>query len=253
MNYEETLYFNNNQERWTCMRIGYDDMTKFAQKVVDSGGIGVKFDKRRTDSLYEWQDLDKSFALYCNPTLHDISLINIKDKDGNAVFQKKLIELTYRSFEGVTWCSNMFRKMSVYFSSGFVKFDDKIINAGGVFDGAKIGTSKSPLVISGGDLGAARMFANSTGVEELTFKDARFYDITGITENSEIKILTFENCDLACHHLDFEVEVTGCIHNGDSPERINIINCSDVFVNAIVKNIKKYGKSNDFLMITIKD
>ncbi len=235
------------------MRVGYDDVTEFAQKVTDSGSRGVKFDKRHTDSLYEWQDLDKSFALYCNPILHDISLINIKDKDGNAVFQKKLIELTYRSFEGVTWCINMFRDMSVYFSSGFVKFDDKIINVRGMFDGAKIGSSKLPLVIQGGDLGAARMFANSTGVEELTFKDARFYDITGITENSEIKILTFENCDLACHHLDFEAEVTGCIHNGDSPERINIINCSDVFVNAIVDNVKKFDKPNDFLMITIKD
>lgn len=235
------------------MRIGYDDMTKFAQKVVDSGGIGVKFDKRRTDSLYEWQDLDKSFALYCNSILHDISLINIKDKDGNAVFQKKLIELTYRSFEGVTWCRNMFRDMSVYFSSGFVKFDDKIINVEGMFNGARIGISKSPLVIQGGDLGAARMFVNSTGLEELTFKDSRFYDFTGVTENSDVKVLTFENCDLACHHLDFEAEVTGCIHSGDSTERINIINCSDVFVNAIVDNVKKYGKPNDFLMITIKD
>ena len=235
------------------MRVCYNDVTEFAQKVANSGGRGVKFDVRRTDSLYEWQDLDKSFALYCNPILHDISLINIKDKDGNAVFQKKLIELTYRSFEGVTWCGNMFRDMSVYFSSGFVKFDDKIINVGGMFDGAKIGSSKLPLVIQGGDLGAVRMFVNSTGLEELTFKDSRFYDVTGITENSEIKVLTFENCDLACHHLDFEAEVTGCIHGGDSPERINIINCSDVFVDAIVKNVKKYGKLNDFLMITIKD
>ena len=235
------------------MRVGYDDVMKFAQKVVDSSGIGVKFDKRRTDSLYEWQDLDKSFSLYCNPILHDISLINIKDKDGNAVFEKKLIELGYRSFEGATWFSNMFRGMSVYFSSGFVKFDSKIINVEGMFNGAKIGTSKSPLVIQGGDLGADRMFANSTGLEELTFKGTRFYDVTGITENSEIRILTFENCDLACHHLDFEAEVTGCIHNGDSPERINIINCSDVFVNAIIGNIKKYGKPNDFLMITIKE
>lgn len=235
------------------MRVGYDDVTEFAQKVADSGSRGVKFDKRHTDSLYEWQDLDKSFALYCNPILHDISLINIKDKDGNAVFQKKLIELTYRSFEGVTWCINMFRDMSVYFSSGFVKFDDKIINVGGMFDGAKIGSSKLPLVIQGGDLGAVRMFVNSTGLEELTFKDSRFYDVTGITENSEIKVLTFENCDLACHHLDFEAEVTGCIHSGDSPERINIINCSDVFVDAIVKNVKKFGKPNDFLMITIED
>ena len=235
------------------MRVGYDDVTEFAQKVADSGSRGVKFDKRHTDSLYEWQDLDKSFALYCNPILHDISLINIKDKDGNAVFQKKLIELTYRSFEGVTWCINMFRDMSVYFSSGFVKFDDKIINVEGMFDGAKIGSSKLPLVIQGGDLGAVRMFVNSTGLEELTFKDSRFYDVTGITENSEIKVLTFENCDLACHHLDFEAEVTGCIHSGDSPERINIINCSNVFVDAIVKNVKKFGKLNDFLMITIED
>ena len=235
------------------MRVGCDDVTEFAQKVSNSGGRGVKFDKRQTDSLYEWQDVDKSFALYCNPILHDISLINIKDKDGNAVFQKKLIELTYRSFEGVTWCSNMFRDMSVYSSSGFVKFDDKIINVGGMFDGAKIGSSKLPLVIQGGDLGAARMFVNSTGLEELTFKDSRFYDVTGITENSEIKVLTFENCDLACHHVDFEAEVTGCIHSGDSPERINIINCSDVFVDAIVKNVKKFGKLNDFLMITIED
>ena len=235
------------------MLVGYDDVTKFAQKVADSGGRGVKFDMRGTDSLYEWQDLDKSFSLYCNPILHDISLINIKDKDGNAVFQKKLIELTYRSFEGVTWCCNMFRDMSVYFSSGFVKFDDKIINVGGMFDRAKIGSSKLPLVIQGGDLGASRMFVNSTGLEELTFKDSRFYDVTGITENSEIKVLTFENCDLACHHVDFEAEVTGCIHSGDSPERINIINCSDVFVDAIVRNVKKFGKSNDFLMITIED
>lgn len=235
------------------MRVGYDDVTEFAQRVADCGKIGVKFDSRRTDSLYEWQDLDKSFSLYCNPILHDISLINIKDKDDNAVFEKKLIELGYRSFEGATWFSNMFRGMSVYFSSGFVKFDDKIINAYGVFNGAKIGSSKLPLVIQGGDLGAARMFVNSTGLEELTFKDSRFYDVTGITENSEIRVLTFENCDLACHHLDFEKEVTGCIHSGDSPERINIVNCSDVFVNAIIDNVNKYGKPNDFLMITIED
>ena len=84
-------------------------------------------------------------------------------------------------------------------------------------------------------------------------RNTRFLDFTGITENSEIKVITFENCDLACHHLDFEAEVTGCIHSGDSPEKINIVNCSDVFVNAIVDNVKKYGKPNDFLMITIKD
>lgn len=235
------------------MLIGYDNVTDFAQKVANSGGRGVKLDKRRTDSLYEWQDLDSSFALYCNPILHDICLINIKDKDGNAVFKKKLIELGYRAFEGVTWCSDMFRDMSVYFSSGFVKFDDETINVEGMFDGAKIGSSKSPIVIQGGDLNADRMFANSTKLEEVTFKDARFYDFTGITENSEVKILTFENCDLSCHYLDFEAEVTGCIHNGDSPERINVINCSDVFVDAIVKNVKKFGKPNDFLMVTIKD
>lgn len=235
------------------MRIGYDNVTEFAQKVAGCGTIGVKFDRGRTDSLYEWQDLDNSFSLSCNPILHDISLINIKDKDGNAVFEKKLIELGYRSFEGATWFSNMFRDMSVYFSSGFVKFDDKTINVEDMFDGAEIGSSKSPIVIQGGDLDAARMFANSTKLEEVTFKDARFYDITGITEDSEIKVLTFENCDLACHHLDFEAEVTGCIHSGDSPERINIINCSDVFVNAIVDNVKKFGKPNDFLMITIND
>ena len=234
------------------MRVSYNNVTDFAQKVSDCG-IGVKFDSGRTDSLYEWQDLDNSFSLYCNPILHDISLINIKDKDGNSVFEKKLIELGYRSFEGATWFSNMFRDMSVYFSSGFIKFDDKTINVKGMFDGAKIGSSKSPLVIQGGDLGAARMFVNSTELEEVTFKDTRFYDFTGVTENSDVKVLTFENCDLACHHLDFEAEVTGCIHSGDSPERINIINCSDVFVNAIVDNVKKYGKPNDFLMITIKD
>ena len=235
------------------MRVGYDNVIDFAQKVADSGGRGIKFDRRRTDSLYEWQDLDNSFSLLCNPILHDISLINIKDKYGNAVFQKKLIELPYRSFEGVTWCSNMFRDMSVYFSSSFIKFDDKIINVEGMFTGAKIGSSKLPLVIQGGDLGAARMFVNSTGVDEVTFKGTRFYDFTGITENSDIKILNFENCDLACHHLDFEAEVTGCIHSGDSPEKINIVNCSDMFVNAIINNVNKYGKPNDFLMITIND
>lgn len=234
------------------MRVSYDNVTDFAQKVSDCG-MRVKFDSGRTDSLYEWQDLDNSFSLYCNPILHDISLINIKDKDGNSVFEKKLIELGYRSFEGATWFSNMFRDMSVYFSSGFIKFDDKIINVEGMFDGAKIGSSKSPLVIQGGDLGAARMFVNSTELEEVTFEDTRFYDFTGVTENSDVKVLTFENCDLACHHLDFEAEVTGCIHSGDSPERINIINCSNVFVNVIVDNVKKYGKPNDFLMITIKD
>ena len=87
----------------------------------------------------------------------------------------------------------------------------------------------------------------------MTFRNTRFLDVTGITENSEVKIITFENCDLACHHLDFETEVTGCIHSGDSPEKINIVNCSDVFVNAIINNVKKYGKPNDFLMITIND
>lgn len=108
-------------------------------------------------------------------------------------------------------------------------------------------------MIRGGDLNAARMFVNSTGVEEVLFRNTRFLDFNGITENSEIKVLTFENCDLACHHLDFETEVTGCIHSGDSPEKINIVNCSDVFVNAIIDNVKKYGKPNDFLMITIND
>ena len=151
------------------------------------------------------------------------------------------------------YCSNIFRSTSVYFSICLVKFDDKTISVEGMFDGAIVSSSKSPLVIQGGDLSAAKIFANSTKLEELTFKGTRFYDFTGITENSEVKILTFENCDLACHHLDFKAEVTGCIHSGDSPERINIINCSDVFVNAIIDNVKKYGKPNDFLMITIED
>lgn len=235
------------------MRIGYDDVTEFAQKVADSSGRGVKFGRRRTDSLYEWQDLDKSFSLWCNPLLHNISLIDIKDTDGNAVFQKKFIEIAYNSFNGMECGLSIFRNMSVYFSSDFVKFDNNAINVNGMFDGANVKTSKSPLVIQGGDLDAARMFANSTKLEEVTFKDARFYDFAGITENSEVKVLTFENCDLACHYLDFEAEVTGCIHSGDSPEKINIVNCSDVFVNAIVDNVKKYGKPNDFLMITIKD
>lgn len=35
------------------MRVGYDDVAEFAQKVANSGGRGVKLDKRRTDSLYE--------------------------------------------------------------------------------------------------------------------------------------------------------------------------------------------------------
>lgn len=148
------------------MRVGYDDVTDFAQKVVDSSGRGVKFDRRRTDLLYEWQDLDKSFALWCNPILHDISLINIKDKDGNAVFQKKFIELTYRSFEGLECGINLFERMSVYLSSSFIKFDDKEINVNGMFDKANIRSSKSPFMIQGGDLNAARMFTNSTGVEE---------------------------------------------------------------------------------------
>lgn len=235
------------------MRIGYDDVTEFAQKVADSSGRGVKFGRRRTDSLYEWQDLDKSFSLWCNPLLHNISLIDIKDKDGNVVFQKKFIELTYNSFDGMECGLNVFCGMGVYLSSSFIKFDDKEINVNGMFDGANVKTSKSPLVIEGGDLNAARMFVNSTGVENVTFRNTRFLDFTGITENSEIKVITFENCDLACHHLDFEAEVTGCIHSGDSPEKINIVNCSDVFVNAIVDNVKKYGKPNDFLMITIKD
>lgn len=235
------------------MRVGYDDVTEFAQKVADSSGRGVKFGRRRTDSLYEWQDLDKSFSLYCNPLLHNISLIDIKDTDGNAVFQKKFIEIAYNSFNGMECGISIFRNMSVYFSSAFIKFDNNAINVNGMFDGANVKTSKSPLDIQGGDLNAARMFVNSTGVEDVTFRNTRFLDVTGITENSEVKIITFENCDLACHHLDFEAEVTGCIHSGDSPEKINIVNCSDVFVNAIIDNVKKYGKPNDFLMITIKD
>lgn len=235
------------------MRIGYDDVTEFAKKVADSSGRGVKFGRRRTDSLYEWQDLDKSFSLWCNPLLHNISLIDIKDKDGNAVFQKKFIEIAYNSFDGMECGFGIFRNMRVYLSSSFIKFDDKRINVNGMFDGAHVSSSKSPFVIRDGDLNAARMFVNSTGVEEVTFRNTRFLDVTGITENSEVKILTFENCDLACHHLDFETEVTGCIHSGDSPEKINIVNCSDVFVNAIIDNVKKYGKPNDFLMITIKD
>ena len=143
--------------------------------------------------------------------------------------------------------------MRVYLSSSFIKFDDKEINVNGMFDGAYVNSSKSPFVIRGGDLDASRMFANSTGVKEVLFRNSRFLDFTGITENSEIKVLTFENCDLACHHLDFEQEVTNCIHGGDSPERINIVNCSDIFINAIIDNVKKFGKPNDFLMITIKD
>ena len=235
------------------MRIGYDDVTEFAQKVVDSSGRGVKFGRRRTDSLYEWQDLDKSFSLWCNPLLHNISLIDIKDTDGNAVFQKKFIEIAYNSFNGMECGFSIFRNMSVYFSSDFVKFDNNVINVNGMFDGANVKTRKSPLVIQDGYLNAARMFVNSTGVQEMIFRNTRFLDVTGITENSEVKIITFENCDLAYHHLDFEAEATGCIHSGDSPEKINIVNCSDVFVNAIVKNVKKYGKPNDFLMITIED
>ena len=235
------------------MRIGYDDVTEFAQKVADSSGRGVKFGRRRTDSLYEWQDLDKSFSPWCNPLLHNISLIDIKDTDGNAVFQKKFIEIAYNSFNGMECGLSVFRNMSVYFSSDFVKFDNNAINVNGMFDGARVRSSKSPLVIQGGDLSVAKMFANSTELENLTFKGTRFYDFTGITENSEVKIITFENCDLACHYLDFEAEVTGCIHSGDSLEKINIVNCSDVFVNAIIDNVKKYGKPNDFLMITIED
>ena len=197
--------------------------------------------------------MDKSFSLCCNPLLHNISLIDIKDKDGNSVFQKKFIEIAYNSFNGMECDFGIFRNMSVYFSSAFVKFDNNAINVKGMFDGARVRSSESPLVIQGGDLSAAKMFANSTELEELTFKGTRFLDVTGITENSEVKIITFENCDLACHHLDFEAEVTGCIHSGDSPEKINIVNCSDVFVNAIIDNVKKYGKPNDFLMITIND
>ena len=147
----------------------------------------------------------------------------------------------------------MFKSMSVHFPSGFIKFDNKALTVEGMFDGVKVKTVNSTLTIQRGDLSAARMFANSTKLEELTFKDARFRDFSEITGNSDIKIVTFENCDLACHHLDFEAEVTGCIHSGDSPERINIVNCSDVFVNAIIDNVKKYGKPNDFLMITIND
>ena len=235
------------------MRIGYDDVAEFAKKVADSSGRGVKFGRRRTDSLYEWQDLDKSFSLWCNPLLHNISLIDIKDKDGDAVFQKKFIEIAYDSFNGMECGFGIFRNMRVYLSSSFIKFDDKRINVNGMFDGAHVNSSKSPFVIRDGDLNVARMFVNSTGVEEVLFRNTRFLDFNGITENSEIKVLTFENCDLACHHLDFEAEVTGCIHSGDSPEKINIVNCSDVFVNAIIDNVKKYGKPNDFLMMTIND
>lgn len=235
------------------MRVGYDNVVEFSKKVADSKYIGVKLDKRQTDSLYEWDDLDKSFAICCNPLLHDVSLIEIKDNDGNSIFQKKLIELPYYSFEGVEYCLNMFKDMNVHFSSGFIKFDNKALTVDGMFDGANIQIGKSPLVVKGGDLNATNMFRNSTGLESVTFKDVRFYDIMGITENSEIKMLTFENCDLACHHLDFEAKVTGCIHSGDSPERINIVNCSDIFVDAILDNVKKYGKMNDFLMITIED
>lgn len=133
-----------------------------------------------------------------------------------------------------------------------IKFDNVDVDASFMFNESNFDSDRLAKII-GGRLRAKGMFRGCKNREVVGFVSTKFHDVTRLVADSSIRELTFYNCDLACDESEFETNTKSCMYKNGKLETIRLESCSDVFVEAMIGHINKYGEDDDNIVIIIKD
>ena len=236
----------------------FDNVTDFGRAISESPLHELRFVGKSDDGLFEFDtDTDSNmnigrFKLPVGYVQQKPYLNGILDENGNSVFSGKMVWIDGEFAGDFQNCRGMFAQMKVQTVGYGIKFDDVDVDTTFMFNESKFDYEREMKVI-GGRLRAKGMFRGCQNKEELKFVSAKFYDVTRLVTDSSVRELTFYNCDLACDKTEFEHNTKSCMYKNGRLETIRFESCSDLFVEAMIEHINKYGEDDDNIIVNIRD
>lgn len=238
----------------------FDNVTDFGRVIQESSLQELRFVGKSDDGLFEFDtDTDASinigrFKLPVGYVQQHPYLNGILDENGISVFNGKMIWID-GDFKGdFQNCKGMFAQMNVQTVGYGIKFDNVDVDASFMFNESNFDYEPLRLMkVIGGRLQAKGMFRGCQTKEELKFVSTKFHDVTRLVADSSVRELTFYNCDLACDKTEFEHNTKSCMYKNGRLETIRFESCSDLFVEAMIEHINKYGEDDDNIIVNIRD
>ena len=234
----------------------FDNLTDFGRAISESPLQELRFVGKSDDGVFEFDtDTDTNmgrFKLPIGSALRKPCFNGILDDNGNSVFKGKLIWIDGYFKGDFQNCRGMFAQMNIQTVGYGIKFYDVDVDASFMFNESNFDSERVTRVI-GGRLRAKGMFRGCKNREELKFVCVKFHDVTRLLADSSIRELTFYNCDLACDKNEFESNTKACMYKNCKLETIRFESCSDVFVEAMIEHINKFGEDDDNIVINIRD
>lgn len=123
-----------------------------------------------------------------------------------------------------------------------VKIEGNQIDMEGFFSKSNFTGFDNGLTIKDSSIEVAHMFGSSKGLTNVTFKNCELSSLVGLTQNSDVECVTFENCSLVVtdnSHLNSwgQKLEAGCLDEifGRKTTTVNLIGCDDSLIEELIK------------------
>lgn len=123
-----------------------------------------------------------------------------------------------------------------------VKIEGNQINMEGFFHKSNFTGFDNGLTIKDSSIEVVHMFGDSRGLTDVTFKNCELSSLVGLTQNSDVECVTFENCSLVVtdnSHLNSwgQKLEAGCLDEifGRKTTTVNLTGCDDSLIEELIK------------------
>lgn len=126
------------------------------------------------------------------------------------------------------------------------KIEGTHVDIEGFFHTSNFTGFNNGLTIKDSSIEVAHMFGSSKGLTEVTFKNCELSSLVGLTQNSDIECVTFENCSLVVtdnSHLNSwgqKLEAT-CLDDifGHKTTTVNLRDCDSTLIEELIRLTSK--------------
>ena len=164
----------------------------------------------------------------------------------------RTIRIACDDFLEASKIKGLFRNCDLEFVGCQFELGNNVKSIDKLFMNMDIKAFDDSITIRGGDIGVSDAFRGTRGIKTVVFRDCELYNFRGLSQDSEVTELTFENCALSDSFKKGSRKLDVLKVLSPKLRRVKFVNCSDELVAYFKKLV---DSSSDFihLKLNVKD
>lgn len=218
----------------------------FGGAIRDSGRYVWKFGGISDVDLFEVDFENGEFRLASRVTkgrkLKDITNY-LHSKVFDREHEGRTIKISCDNFMQASQIKGLFRNCDLEFVGCQFDLDKNVKSIDKLFMNMDIKAFDDSITIRGGDIEVSDAFRGTHGIKTVVFRDCELYNFRGLSQDSEVTELTFENCALSDSFKKGSRKLDVLKVLSPKLRRLGFVNCSDELVAYFKKLV---DSSSDF-------